>query len=161
MRQRMLDDVEVSEDVCPKSPFELRLGYIHNRLLRVLFGCVVHYDIESAKSLSSCIYRFTTECLSAHVASEEQAFASHLVNHASGFLSINMLIEVDDRYIRPLLGEGNRDCTADTAVATGNDCHLFSELVRRVILALYWLWQRAHFRLNPRLPSLRLGWTLR
>jgi hypothetical protein len=39
-----------------------------------------------------------------------------------------MFIEIDNGNVCPFLGKGDRHCSADTTISTGDDCNLFLQI---------------------------------
>jgi hypothetical protein len=84
------------ENVCPKCPLQLLFGNFFDRILRVLFGCIVYNDIDSAKFLCGLRNSFSTKFFPADIAFDQKAFAPVFFHHTPGFSRILLFFQVND-----------------------------------------------------------------
>src|SRR5262245_60361349 len=128
----------------------------------MLLPRVVHQDVESAELLDGLVDRLSTEVRIADVAAEKEAAGAVLLDEILGLLGVAVLLEVGDRDVGTLLGEGDRDGATDAAVAAGDEGHAPIELAASaVLLAPFGARLRLHPALDPGLVILLLRGTER
>ncbi|MNX81916.1 hypothetical protein D3C86_1136220 [compost metagenome] len=90
------------------------------------------------------------------VALDGEALAAGLADPAQGLLGVVVLVEVGDRDVGPLAGEGDRDRPADAAVAAGHQGLASEQLVGATVALFAVVGGGAHLGLVAR-PGLGLG----
>src|SRR5436190_23733464 len=75
MRYGCLHHEKERENVCPKCPLELLFGNFFDRILRVLFGCIVDKNMQFSELFYRLRNSFLTEFFLADIAFDQQAFA--------------------------------------------------------------------------------------
>ena len=122
----------------------------------MLFGRIINKAVDPAELAQCLIDNLGTEFLVADVAIEKQTFATMLFDELLGFFRVSVLFEIDDADVRAFFGEGNRDCAADTAVATGDDCDFAPQFAASALAFILRPGARLHFVLAPRMLALML-----
>jgi hypothetical protein len=72
MRHSLLDQIKHRKHIGPKCFFQLLGRDIHNAVLRVLHGCIVHKNIEPLKVRNCFLNYLSTEFLFANIPCEEK-----------------------------------------------------------------------------------------
>jgi hypothetical protein len=90
------------------------------------------------------------------VAVDKQTFSTMLFDELLSLFRVSVLFEIDDADVRTLLGEGNSDSAADTAVATSDDCDFALQFAASALAFILRLGARLHFVLAPRTLPLML-----
>jgi hypothetical protein len=122
----------------------------------MLLGGIVNENVEPAKLFYRLLNRLLAERLVADVTRDENAPAAFLLDLEPRLIGISVLVQIEDRDIRPLLRKVNRDGAADSAIATGDQCDATLELARRFVLRPLKLGARSHFGLDARTSFLVL-----
>ncbi len=100
----------------------------------MLLGGVVDQDVELAERGEGFVDDLAADLAIGHVTGEGQAATPVLFDHSAGFLSVLMLVEVENCHVGALTGVEHGHRAADAAVTTGDDRHLAFELARRLVV---------------------------
>src|SRR6266496_5835859 len=122
----------------------------------MLFGRVVDQNIDLAELLHGLFDSFSTELFLADVTCDQQTFAPFFFHPTLGFIRVLVLFKVHDRNVRILFCKGNRDCTADSAVAAGDERHFISQFSTTAMFFVLGSRPRFHFVFAARLSLLML-----
>jgi hypothetical protein len=144
------------EDVCPKRSLQLFLADLPDGILRVLFGRVVHENVELAEFLYSLVDRSSTKVRLAYVATNQQAFATLFFDLTPSFIRVLVFFEVNDCNVGAFLGERDGNRAANPAVAASNDRDLLPQLPAAAMFFVLGPGPRLHLVFAAGLPSLVL-----
>ena len=114
---RRLCEVKVRKYIGSKGLFQLPACNVSNVVLGMLFGSVVHEDVETPQLLNRSCHHLFTRFFVADVAGQKQAFAAFLFDLAPCFFGILVFVEVTDGNVRSLFGEKNGDGSTCAAFA--------------------------------------------
>jgi hypothetical protein len=97
------------------------------------------------------------ERLIAYVPNQVKAPLAGSFDLIFGLARIAMLAQIDNDYIRPFLGEGDRDRTPYTTITPGDKCDLTLQFAATPVAVLARCGSRLHLGLDPGLGILVLG----
>src|SRR5687767_11293594 len=121
----------------------------------MLFGRVVHQDVQTAKRFHDSSDRALAERFIADVAGDEHAPATLLLDQAFRFLRVVVLVQVDDAEVGAFLGERDRDRAPDAAVPARDERDLVAQLPAAALLRIVALRARSHEGFSTGLTTLR------
>src|SRR5688572_12531747 len=151
-----LGQIEHRKDVRSERTLELLGRDVRDLLLGMLFGRVVHEDVEATETLYDTSDRALAERLLADVPRDKQAPATLLFDETLRLLRVIVLVQVDDADIGALFRERDRDRAPDAAVAARDQRDLIAQLPAPPLFWVVALGTWPHDRLAARLTSLRL-----
>ena len=144
MRQRGLGHLEHAEDIGAEGLLPLLFADVFQAFLRMLFGRVIDQNVELAELGPRLVDNLAADFAIGHIAGEGQALAALLFDHAAGFVSVLVLIEIENRHIGAFASEQHRHRAANTAVAAGDDCNLALQFAGRLVVFALELRARIH-----------------
>src|SRR5438874_12253980 len=124
----------------------------------MLFGGVIHQNVDFAELLLRLIDSFSTELFLADIACDQQTFAALFLYQAPGLLCVLVLFEVHNRNIRAFFRKGYCDCAADPAVTASDDRHSVSQFSTTAMFFVFGSRPRLHFVFAARSSFLMLRW---
>src|SRR5438067_114353 len=124
----------------------------------MLFGRIVHQDVDLAELLHCLLDGFSTELSLADITCDQQAFLALFLYQVPGLICVFVLFEIDNRNIRTLFCKGDRDCTTNSAIATSDERYSASQFSTTTMFFVLeprpWL----HFVFAARSSVLMLSW---
>src|SRR5438445_770556 len=97
-------------------------------LMRLLVGRVVHKYVEVTKLLARAFDKLLAESFLAYIALNSYSFASSALHDHHGLLRIAIRLQVSDQAVCALPRKGQRHCSANAAIASGNNRGLALQL---------------------------------
>jgi hypothetical protein len=122
----------------------------------MLFGGVVHENIETAKFLHRFSDHLLADFFVANVAGQEKALAPFLFDLPLRFLRIFVFVQVTDGNVSAFFGEENCDGATNAAITARDESHLAAELSCPTIFAALSERTRSHPGFATRLTPLFL-----
>jgi hypothetical protein len=114
-------------------------------------------DIQPTKPGHRAPNRLPAERLAAQVARDPKRAHSALLDQPHGLPRVSVLVQIDERDVRPFLGEGECHGPANAAIASGDERDRTAELPGSLCGGIRRARPRRHPRLDARLVSLALG----
>src|SRR5690606_28116457 len=122
-------------------------------------GSVVDENVEAAEGVDRATHQFLAELLILDVAGKQQRRAAGLLDPARGLSRVLLLIEIGNRNVGALAGEGDGDSAADTGVAAGDERCATLEPARAAIGPFAVVGNRVHQgSLSRHVLVLRVEW---
>src|SRR5690606_40108511 len=121
-----------------------------------LLAGMVDQEVEPAERLDRAGDCVPAERLVAYVAGEGDAAAARFLDQCLGRCRIIVLVQIEDGDVGPLLGEADRDRTADAAVAPGDQRGHAVELADAAVVAHVRVWYGRHLGAQAGLAVLLL-----
>src|SRR5690606_28696491 len=149
---------EMAEYVGAERALDLRRLYGGEIRIVMLFGGVVHQDIQRAELFDHVLNRPVAKGLVGNVALDQKMVAAFCRDQSCGFGRVGVFGPEDDREISPFLRESHGNGAANSAVPAGNESNLALELARSLVASGLTLGAGAHLRLIAGLLFLVLGW---
>jgi hypothetical protein len=106
------------------------------------------------------LHRLLTKHLITYISNQVKTPLASSFDVVFGLVRIAMLTQIDNSYIRTLLGKGDRDRTAYTAVAPADKRDLTLQFAAAPVTVLTRLGSGMHLGLDPGLGILMLGWEM-
>src|SRR5207249_9796518 len=122
----------------------------------MLFGGVIHQDVDFAELLLRLLDSFSTKLFLADIPRDQQTFTALLLYQAFGLVCVLALFEIDNRNVCTCFREGNRDRAADSTIAASDECELISQFAAARMFFVLGPRLRLHFVFASRSPLLML-----
>jgi hypothetical protein len=106
------------------------------------------------------LHRLPTKHLITYIPNQVKTPLAGSFDLVFGLIRIAMLAQINNSYIRTLLGKGDRDRTAYTAVAPADKRDLTLQFAAAPVTILTRLGSGTHLGLDPGLGILMLGWEM-
>jgi hypothetical protein len=106
------------------------------------------------------LHRLPTKPLITYIPNQVKTPLAGSFDLVFGLIRIAMLAQINNSYIRTLLGKGDRDRTAYTAVTPADKRDLTLQFAAALVTALTRLGSGVHLGLDPGLGILMLGWEM-
>jgi hypothetical protein len=106
------------------------------------------------------LHRLPTKRLITYIPNQVKTLLAGSFDLVFGLIRIAMLAQINNNYIRTLLGKGDRDRTAYTAVTPADKRDLTLQFAAALVTALTRLGSGVHLGLDPGLGILMLGWEM-
>ena len=126
----------------------------------MLFRRIVHQYVEPAKFTDCLLDGLPAEVFVSDITRNHETATALTFNHALGLLGIHVLVQIDNRDIGALFRIGNRHCTANSAIAAGDERHFITKFSASGLLGSFAFRLRRHRCFEPRLTRLVLGGAL-
>src|ERR1043165_9985888 len=144
MRQGGLRHVEEEKKFGSNGSLQLLGRNPLNTLLWVLLRRIIHENVKTVQFRDRLVDAVLATADDTHIPGYDETPSTFFFYKPLGFSCILMLVEIDDRHIGALLGEGYGDGSPYSTIATGNQGHLSMKFAATSSRAIFRLGLRNH-----------------